>query len=457
MIMIKFFLRLLVEHKRKKFIRACKNPQYSQEKLKKKILSISTIPFPDTPVDFNFYQGKSTSKQKIIFFESTSGSSGSRKQIPYTAGLLNTYKEMFLLWIHDLVLHANLDFKRGKFFMSISPQIGLNNFDDRKFLSPLLKFLISPFLVSDPEKHSAKTGEAFMKSVASDLVASGDLEAISVWSPTYLLSIIDQLEPLQTNTVWPDLKLISCWTEGQAQKSADKLRELFPNVVLQPKGLLLTEGPVTLPWYEAGGCIPLINLAYYELFDGEKLIPIYEGVEGKEYVIVMSQMNGYLRYNTNDRVKIKGYYHKVPVLTFLGREGVTVDLAGEKLSEQIIQSMFFEIKQDFFLIPDVRHTLPGYVLIHEEGDIDWEKRLFSIHHYRLARELRQLLPLKCIQVEKPRELYMNFLQSQGIPRGSIKESVLLNNLSLSGRLLEQIERSENQANEAKKNISRLTN
>ena len=112
--LVKASLHLLADHKRRNFIEACKNPAYAQNELKKKILSNSIFPFPDQPTDYKTYTGKTLTHEKVKFYETTSGSTGAKKQIPYTKSLLSSFQNMFLLWAHDLLFHSGLNLKSGK-------------------------------------------------------------------------------------------------------------------------------------------------------------------------------------------------------------------------------------------------------------------------------------------------------------------------------------------------------
>ena len=51
--------------------------------------------------------------------------------------------------------------------------------------------------------------------------------------------------------IWPGLALISCWTDAAAGQFLPQLRELFPAIEIQPKGLLATEAFVSFPLVEA--------------------------------------------------------------------------------------------------------------------------------------------------------------------------------------------------------------
>lgn len=447
---VKQTLKLLAGSKRESFIEACKNPEKIQQELKEKIIRNSNIPYPKEVKTYLDYAGnKNLTKEKILFFETTSGSTGKKKEIPYTKSLLKSFENMFLLWAHDLVFHSGLEFKTGKFFMSVSPQIGEVSTDDRKYLSPLLSFLLSPFLVSNPNEHKGKDAKDFLWKVSTDLLNHRDLEIISIWSPTYLLSLLDFMKknrielglkdsPLEE--IWPHLKLISCWTHAQASCSASYLATEFPNVRIQPKGLLSTEAPVTIPWSEANGCIPLVTETYLEFMEGEKLLGVHELELNKRYTVITSQSNGFLRYNTMDEVLVTGFYHRVPVLEFTGRKGLTTDLAGEKLSENLIREIFQDVRSPFLVVPDVSKKIPGYVIYAENSDFNWEKKLKEVHHYDLARKLEQLNEVKVIEVKDLSGLYLKFFQNEGMNLGDIKERLLISDLKLAGKLQAWIEK-----------------
>ncbi len=438
----KIILSLLGNRRRQEFIRACQNPARTQEDLKNKILKNSLKAFPDRPTTYLDYEGSpSLTKEAVAFKETTSGSTGSKKQIPYTKSLLKSFEHMFLLWAHDLIFHSDLGIKKGKFFMSVSPQIGEKPEDDRKYLSPILSFLLTPFLVSNPDKHKARTSEEFLMNISRELLHARDLEIISIWSPTYLLSLMDFIdknkqqlglknEVIHWDRVWPELKLISCWTEAQAEKSASRLKEKLPGVFIQGKGLLSTEAPVTIPWSLARGNVPLLTETYLEFLDKDQhILKLHELNIGETYVVLTSQFNGYLRYNTQDEVQVTGFYHHTPILSFLGRTGQYSDLAGEKLSESILKRLYSNTNASFLIVPDESHDLPRYVIYVDtsipEPDMDWEKPLMENHHYKLARSLGQLSPVKVLTLPDLNQKIMEFYQQQGMVLGDIKEKLLI--------------------------------
>jgi hypothetical protein len=435
---VKLLIFLLGSKKRRLFIEACKNPVNTQDELKRRILSKSKITYPEKATTyFDYMETKALTQEKVLYFETTSGSSGAKKEIPYTKSLLKSFQNMFLLWVHDLVFFSETKFKTGKFFMSVSPQIGEASNDDRKYLSLPFRLLLSPFLVSNPNNHKSQTSDEFLFKIAKDLLSNRNLEIISIWSPTYLLGLLEFIENNQEDLnvkieswekIWPNLKLISCWTHAQAEHSGQILQKKFPHVKIQGKGLLLTEAPITIPWSEAKGNIPLITETIIEFFEENQIRKMDELEIGKHYVVLSGQHNGYLRYNTEDIVKVTGFYYKVPILEFVGRVGQQIDLAGEKFSETLLRSITKDHEACFFVIPDLSRDLPRYIILTEMHDIiDWDKKLNSIHHYKLARNLNQLKAPVVIKTRSPYSLYVSYCQSKGMNLGDIKEKILFSN------------------------------
>jgi hypothetical protein len=453
---IKAALSVYANRERLRFIEACKNPKKVQDQLKNKILLNSKLPFPLKAQSYQDFVGNidNLTHEKVQFFETTSGSTGAKKRIPYTKSLLKSYEKMFVLWVHDLITHSDLKLESGKFFMSISPKIGEQVKDDRQYLSLALRALLSPFLVSNPSSHTAGSTDDFFQQVSLDLLNSPDLEIISIWSPSYFLSFLEFIEAnkatlmqridsehikqLLNNTaiswekIWPKLKLISCWTEAQAKPSAQLLKNKLGQARIQGKGLLLTEAPITIPWHAAKGNIPLLTETYLEFLTSEgKILGITELKEGSSYTVLTSQNNGFLRYNTLDKVKVTGFYFKTPILEFEGRTGNHSDMVGEKLSEDLIRSI---VKANFFffLVP-TENPKPGYeVFVDEELFIkepqEIENYLLKIHHYKLARDLKQLTAVKTIKIKNLSNMYRKFHLDTGIQLGDIKEKVLFSDL-----------------------------
>jgi hypothetical protein len=358
-------------------------------------------------------EGAVLTDERVLFYEKTSGSSGAAKYIPYTASLRRSFSRMFAVWAADL-LAIGPPFQSGKLYMSVSPSfaheppaergVAVGMTDDREYLDGWLRRMVSPFVVYDAEAARARDVETFKRRTAELLVGSRDLEIMSVWSPSFLKVLLDEItERYGTDdwrALWPRLKLISCWASASAAPQARALARLMPGVMIQGKGLLATEAPITVPLIAARAPMPLVDEVLIELEDDAgQLVPVYEGVVGREYGVVVSQSGGLYRYRLHDRVMVAPHYRGTPGLEFVGRTGGISDLCGEKLNERFVAAALDGLAPAAFvktLVP-VREPRDHYVLIVDRLDGDpralaatLDARLRRAHHYHHARELGQL-------------------------------------------------------------------
>jgi hypothetical protein len=396
---------------------------------------------------------------RIIHVEPTSGSSGPVKHIPYTSPLLHSFSNMFRIWSYDQ-LRYGFKPETGRIFMSISPPIGDTAFtDDRGYLKEPLRSLVSPFLVLPP-RHTDAT--SFQKNLALTLLKETGLEIISIWSPSYLLVLLDYIqenklslipllplrqqslldnEPLPWAALWPKLKLISCWDNAMAEPLANRLRALFPHVQVQGKGLLATEAPITLPLLSVSGHLPLLNEVFLEFETAEgKIKRLHEVSPGEQLQVIVTQQGGLTRYRLNDLVEVRALYRNTPSFAFIGRSNQGCDLAGEKLTESFVcQALLPLIPSGCFLLLPYQAETSGYILLTGERQDALaekaEKTLCEAYHYRLARNLRQIAPLKAIHVPDLLSLLPAFHQSEGMRLGNIKNSILIKDPEKGKRLL----------------------
>ena len=409
---------------------------------------------------------RSTAKQSpltpepILFYEPTSGSRGPVKQIPYTRALRRSFNHLFCVWAHDLIAHGP-KLSTGKLYFSISPSFSNSNAagttDDADYLDPWLRWLLEPFLVLSPQ---AKTPEAFKNNLALALLQSASLEIISVWSPSFLTVQLDYIQQhreqlyeglkgrmsperlcllLQDKIpwpeLWPQLKLISCWDSVTAADGAAGVRSLFPRVLVQGKGLLATEAPMTVPLIAAKGQVPLLNEVFFEFEDGEgECYELHQLEVGQTYAVIISQMGGLYRYRMGDRVQVTHYFQQTPCLKFVGRGKDVSDLVGEKLHLQFVSDAINRLNlpaAGFQSLVPVHQPKAHYVLLlsYADGKADTiaqqlEALLCESFHYRLARELNQLAPANVI-ISKAIPERLSIVKAQSGQRwGDIKHARL---------------------------------
>lgn len=407
--------------------------------------------------------------KRILFYEKTSGSSGPAKYIPYTASLKSSFSRMFAYWAYDLLKHGP-SFIGGKLYFSVSPNfdapeetkagvpVGLE--DDSDYLDGLLKSLFNHYFVNTQRFARLRDPVEFKIQVLAALINEKKLEIISIWNPSFLQILLktsvqfpeklkglvtrpkvtDLLakDPIPWEEIWPQLKLISCWTRGAAKEKAEQLKLLFPNTQVQGKGLLATEAPLTIPLIAAGEniCIPLINEVFFEFEDSAGQILTIDQLKAETtYSLIISQRGGFLRYRMGDRVKLNGSFQQCPGLDFLGRDNSVTDLVGEKLNEAFVENCLASKPFSSFLskvVIPMRDPDHYRLLLETRAPLDelttleeqLEQRFLESYHYRHARKLGQLAPCRIVAAEGLDEEMARLWMETGGNWGDMKAKIL---------------------------------
>jgi hypothetical protein len=349
------------------------------------------------------------SGQPVRVWEPTGGSSGGSKWIPWTTGLQGEFRRAVAVWMWHL-FERFPEVQNGRGYWQLTPQARLDPppwlsghatgfARDGDYLGPLGRWLERSVLLSPAP------GDDFWPRTVQALRKASDLRLISCWSPSFLLCLQQQflqhLGEWQPDHWWPRLRLLSCWTAAGSARYLPRIHQLFPNVSLQPKGLLSTEAVITIP---LGEYTPLAYRShFFELADEHGVTPSWQWEVGQEGAVVVSTGGGLTRYQTGDRVRVVGQLGRVPCLQFLGRQGVA-DQRGEKLAYAFLEPLLAQ--------------LPGFAMLAFEGDgyvlfldqtVDeprrrqqveqLESRLMGCYGYRDCRRLGQLVPLRGFLVE----------------------------------------------------------
>lgn len=422
-------------------------------------------------------------------YQPTSGSTSAIKWLPYTRQFLSELDQAICPWLGDLYQQFPA-IREGSHYWSLSwvptsmrDELKGQINDDMKLLS-LGKQMLAGLTQAVPESvASARTSDDSRFATLAWLVADENLSVISVWSPTFALTMLEDLTrwreelaeclhrghfgarsaslqgvrcpravaraamlrqwdgrscPSFFAHLWPRLALISAWDTASAAPWAARLQRLFPNVAFQGKGLWATEGVVTFPWQ---GRYPLaFRSHFYEFLDtaSDRILPSWALEPGQEVIPLLSTGAGLLRYRMSDRMRVDSMLGKVPCFTFLGRDD-GVDLVGEKLSAVMVQQLLDKLDYSADAVPltllgldnsDGRGT-PGYVLLmeapsgialSEQNQIacQLERGLLELFHYRLARDLGQLGAVRVVCRADMRERYQGYCQQRGMIDGNVK-------------------------------------
>lgn len=431
-------------------------------------------------------------EERIMMLEPTSGSTAASKYIPYTASLQAQIQKAVGAWLFDLYVHRPR-LLRGRAYFCVTPLapptngkedgIPLGYQDDTEYFKPFSAFLLRRQLVVPAELAQLQSSENFFYVTLLFLVAARDLSLISVWSPSYLTRLLQQLpryvdrlerdlaqgtlslietensaleaqlaarikvdprrarelaglaqtagvcagtdekprfalEELGTlvRALWPCLAFISAWGDGVAADSVSEMRMLFPEVEFQPKGLLATEGVVSIPLSDhPDGTALAIDSHFFE-FETEngELMLADQLAHDQVYSVRLTTGGGLYRYRLGDRVRVTGFYGQIPLLRFEGRTHEVSDWYGEKLNQYHVAQIVRETlpagtPPTSLVLALERRPQPRYVLWTEashgiskdniaELEAMLDQRLRENHHYDLCRRTGQLtdLEIKCV-------------------------------------------------------------
>jgi hypothetical protein len=452
----------------------------------------------------------------VLMLEPSSGSTASSKFIPYTQSLRDEFKSGLAPWLFDLFTKRP-KLLSGSAYWSISPntpkdwpgsKVPIGFGDDAGYFGAFEQRLIYETLAVPAIVAKIEDVEAYRYVTLLFLLRDRHLSFISVWNPTFLSLLMAPLSAWMTRLIgdirdgtisspglmgpelqgqlikkcfpdperakyledvrradnlheriWPKLCLISCWADGHAGQSIGELKKLFPNVEIQPKGLLATEGIVSFPLIGKKGAALSIGSHFFEFVELDEQV---EGIsnsdriklahqleEGKRYSVVITTGGGLYRYQLQDIVQVVGFEEQCPFIQFISKEFMVSDIAGEKLNEFHVAMVLKEelnrhvVNSDFYLMApeeDKKTGKYGYVLFLEislNGQVrvnvlnelieNVEKRLEENYHYAHCVRLGQLLPIRVSVIKdsgKARQAIIRRLCAEGQRIGQIKPFVL---------------------------------
>ena len=479
---------------------------------------------------------------KIKLFELTSGSTSDVKYIPYTKKFLKSYMNGVFSWIYNLYQNNKRLFL-GSSYWSVSPilkreavtsggiRVGIE--DDTSYFDKVSAFFLNKLFTVPKEIKNTQNMEDFLLITAVFLLLSENLAMISVWSPSFLMILLDFIEKnhkvicqivksddlgtvfftdknlgnkkyfqiiqkkyrklwkknrskflinyfekyeknilskndktqnleiteknneneiiaenknLETKSgnkivenfvdysvIWEKLSLVSCWADSDSYEIFIKLKEKLNfdkknmNLKFQGKGLMSTECIVSFPLENVkNGSVTAYNSFFYEFIQvsddklenrSPKLLDELE--LGERYCVVVTTNAGLYRYNTNDIVEVTGFYHKIPIVKFVGRINNFSDIVGEKLKNSFVEKQVLttleenNIKGEFLLFAPVRnetgeifYTL--FLEIKKDGrKFNWKQienemnsSLCKAFHYEYAYKLGQLGKVRVFLIEK---------------------------------------------------------
>lgn len=362
-----------------------------------------------------------------VAYERTSGMTGGAKLIPYSSEGLRDFQRAVSPWLGRVIASHGIT---GSVYFSISPAARVSEhingipvgLPDGAYLGEAEAAMLAERTAVPFEVAAIEDVARWRDETLRHLRAARDLELISVWSPTFLLRLLDDLD--DPVSLWPRLQVVSCWASGASKPFAEKLAARLPHARLRPKGLISTECVVTVPDDEDRPM--LTEHGFFEFEREGRLYTAHELTSGATYEVVATTASGLYRYRTGDLVR-----HD---LEFVGRGSLVSDLVGEKLAEPFVATCLENVPGFRLLVPDDR----GYVLAVEQGvtvDLDHvESRLRENPHYSYARQMGQLDALRLLPVRRLFDRYAAAHVEQGVRLGDVKPAALRNERAWLSRL-----------------------
>jgi hypothetical protein len=269
---------------------------------------------------------KVLTRDPVLLFEPTGGSTAPTKLIPYTQSLHDQFQKGISAWLRDLYGKRKRLLTGGAYWQ-ISPvwksgecnrgMIPVGFREDAEYLGPVGRFLVRLLMPVPAEVSEIGDIEGFQYVTLLFLLAEKDLALISVWNPTFLTLLLDpvgkwhpflvrdiaqgtisppkevpgtvigrlserfrrnrkraeELERIFSSTcfsfeeVWPNLSLISCWGDSWSASHLGEIRRIFPNVCIRKKGLISTEAFVSFPVEGKDGHVLSIESHFFEFLE----------------------------------------------------------------------------------------------------------------------------------------------------------------------------------------------
>jgi hypothetical protein len=251
---------------------------------------------------------------------------------------------------------------------------------------------------------------------------------ISVWSPTFLLELLDAA-PVPALEMWPRLQAVSMWMDGASAPYAARVAQRLPGVTFDAKGVLATESVITVR--TRAGCVPALTSAFLEFIGADGACHLAHQLrDGERYRVVLTTPGGLYRYDIGDEF-VCSRLAGPPTLRFIGRTGVVSDLVGEKLSDSFVASALAPISAGASLVPSAAPD-PHYELWLDstappEADLAHriEARLRENPQYAYARELGQLRTLEIVHAPGFARFRAHELARSGGRLGDAKSCALI--------------------------------
>lgn len=188
--------------------------------------------------------------------------------------------------------------------------------------------------------------------------------------------------------IWPNVSWMYGMGTGAIAIYQKKLqRYMGADIPIHYLGYVASEAMMAVPLeLNSFEYVMLPQNGFYEFRpvdsdDYDNLLTIKDLEVGKEYEIILTNTSGFYRYRIEDVIRVTGFYHESPKVTFCYRLNQIANISGEKMTQMafdyIVNSMSEQLDELFVgysIYPD-HSTSPGhYVLLVETAkEVDVSK------------------------------------------------------------------------------------
>ena len=168
---------------------------------------------------------------------------------------------------------------------------------------------------------------------------------------------------------------------------------------------------------------------------GEETVTADECIIGKEYELIITSFNGFYRYRTGDVLKIDSFDEGAPVVEFVRRRGMAMNIAGEKINMLQLEESVRRLGEDglvigqFCFAPSLNRNSIRYCValsVAEEPSMSddeiaehLDEHLKEINSgYAWIRNM-DMMACPAVKTFLP-EKYFQFLKKNGMMDGNIK-------------------------------------
>jgi hypothetical protein len=319
-------------------------------------------------------------KDKVVFFATTSGTTKKAKLIPITPQRIISFKKELSLWSFKF-LRTFPKVLKGKLLYFAGPyeegrtSAGIMYGSISGYLVYKSSWFVKRKLVVPPRLYNEFDFDRKIKEIAKLSIRS-NVTQLGFAFPVEVLMFLDYVEKnkdlllkeikdeghwfkarilakkrFKPKYLWPDLTVVNCIKSHQNRPYIEELEKRLPGVLINDPGIYSSEGRISLclkPGAEAGILPATINFFEFKEQGFDKVLLASDLEVGRKYEVILTTAEGLYRYEMGDVVEVVGFRDSIPLIKFYERSNF-LNIAGELAHEKVLIDSMEEVLSDFNL------------------------------------------------------------------------------------------------------------